>query len=82
MGRGCSTVVEHTPCNQEVEGLNPAGCWLFFFFCLFFLSLSTFLHQWSALNQVLQGGASLTECCERNIKNKCPAKLPGVKQAQ
>ena len=28
-GRGCSTVVELTPCNLEVVGLNPAGCWAF-----------------------------------------------------
>ena len=29
--------------------------------------LPTFLHRWSALNQVPQGGASLTGCCEGKI---------------
>ena len=29
MSRGCSTVVEHTPPNQEVVGFNPARCWDF-----------------------------------------------------
>ena len=39
-GRGLSTMVEHTPQNQEVVSLNPAGCWDFFSFYLFLLSLS------------------------------------------
>ena len=26
VGRGCSTVVERTPHNLEVKGLNPTGC--------------------------------------------------------
>ena len=68
-GCGCSTTVEHTPRNLEVVGLNPAGCSFFFFF----LSLSTFLHQWSVLNQVPHGGASLAECYERNKKKWMPS---------
>ena len=27
----CSTLVEPTPLNQEVVGLNPARCWAYFF---------------------------------------------------
>ena len=77
-GRGCSTAAEHMPCNLEVMGLNPAGCRAFFFF----QSLPAFLHQWSVLNQVPQGGASLTVCCERNRKYGCLAVLPGAKQVQ
>ena len=34
---GCSTAVEHTPCNLEVEGSNPTGLWAFFFFFFQFL---------------------------------------------
>ena len=41
MGRGCSTAVEHTPHNQEVLGLNPSGCWAFFYFYLFLLSFAS-----------------------------------------
>ena len=44
-------------------------------------SFPTSLQQWSVLNQVPQGGASLTGCCESN-KNECLAALPGMKQAQ
>ena len=29
LGSGCSTVVEHMPCDREVMGSNPAGCWAF-----------------------------------------------------
>ena len=58
--RLCSTVVEHMPHNQEVVHLSPARCWAFFLL----LSFSTFLHQWSVLNQVPQGGASLIVSCE------------------
>ena len=36
LGRGCSTAVEHSPCDSEVEGLIPAGCWAFFFLLPFF----------------------------------------------
>ena len=71
---GCSTVVEHMTCNQGFVGLKPARCWAFFFcFFLFFLSLSSFLYQWSVLNQVPQGGGSLTVCFDRNRKNGCLA---------
>ena len=35
-------------------------------FFFFFLSLKTILHQWSVLNQIPQGGSSLSVCCERN----------------
>ena len=27
LGSGCSTAVEHTPRDREVEGSDPAGCW-------------------------------------------------------
>ena len=30
LGSGCSTVVEHMPCDREVMGLNTAGCWALF----------------------------------------------------
>ena len=46
--------------EQEVAGSNPTRCWAFLFFYL-----PTFLHQSRVLNQVPQGGASLTVCCER-----------------
>ena len=62
-GRGCSPAVEHMPCNLEVVGLNPAGCWAFFFF---FLSFPTFLHQRSVLSQVSLGSVSLPVWCESN----------------
>ena len=26
---GCCTAVERMPCNREVMGSNPAGCWAF-----------------------------------------------------
>ena len=29
MGSGCSTVVVHMPCDREVVGSNPPGCWAF-----------------------------------------------------
>ena len=77
VGRGRWTTVKRTPRNQEVVGSNPAGCWAFFLL----LFLPTFLHQWSVLNQVTQGGASLTLCCESN-KNRCLAVLSGAKQTQ
>ena len=81
--RGCNTSVEHKPHNLEVMGLNPAGCWAFIsFFFLFFQYLPTFFHQWSVLNRVSQGGASLNVCCERNRKNGCLAMLPETKPAQ
>ena len=54
-GRGCSKAVVNKLSNMEVVGSNPAGCWAFF---LFFFPTS--LHQWSVLNQVPEGGASLT----------------------
>ena len=66
-------MVEHTPCNQEEVGSNPAGARL----------LPTFLHQWSVPNKVPQGGLSLTVCSGR--KNGCLTKAvrPGrAKQAQ
>ena len=82
--RGCSTAVEHMPRNLEVVGLNPARCWAYFLlFFSFLLSLPTYLHKWSDLNQVPQGGATLTVCIERKIeKNGCLSELPGAKQAQ
>ena len=43
----------------------PLGAGLFFFF---FLSFPTSLPHWSVLNQVPQGDASLTVCCESNKK--------------
>ena len=48
---------------------------------LFFLLLSL-LHLWSVLNQVPQGGASLTVCCEKKKWMPCCAVLLGAKQAQ
>ena len=35
-------MVEHTSCDQEVMGSNPAGCWgvFFFYFYLFLLSFT------------------------------------------
>ena len=43
----------------------------------FLLSFPTFLHHWSVLNEVTQGGASLTVYCDSKVG------LPGgVKQAQ
>ena len=46
MGSGCSSVVEHTPRNLEVVGLNPAGNWaFFFFFYLFLLSFNRSLKE-------------------------------------
>ena len=62
--------VEHTPCNPEEVGSNPAGAGL----------LPTFLHQWSVPNKVPQGGVSLNASCGR--KNACLAVLPEAKQAQ
>ena len=67
LGHGCSTAVDHMPRNQEVVGVDAAGYWAFFL-----LSFPTFLQQWSVLNQVPQGGASLKGCCESN-KNGCLA---------
>ena len=29
LGRGCSTAVEHTPCDREAVGSNPAGLGFF-----------------------------------------------------
>ena len=55
-GRGCSTAVWPMTRNQKVVASNPT---------LLLLSFPTFLHQWSFLNQVPLGGASLTVCCER-----------------
>ena len=66
-------MVEHMIRHQEVVGLNPAGCWAFFLL----LSLRTFLHHWSVLNQVPQGVASPTV----KERNGCLAVLPGGKQA-
>ena len=78
--------VEHTPGNLVVVGSNPARCWLFFsffFFFLFFLSLPTFLHQCSVLNQVPQKEEHLYLSFVKEIeKNGCLAELPGVKKAQ
>ena len=68
MGRGCSTAVEHTPRNLEVVGLNTARWWAFFYlFFRFLLSISSYFPS-PVLNQVPQGGASLTVCNERNRK--------------
>ena len=33
-GSSCGTVGERIPHDREVVGLNPAGCWAFFFFSL------------------------------------------------
>ena len=60
LSQGCRTAVEHTPHNQKIVGSNPPKCWFFL------LSFPTFLHQRSVLNQVPQGGASLTVCWERH----------------
>ena len=65
MGRGCSTVVERRPRNQEVVGSK--SCQVIGFFILI-LHFPAFLHQWSVLIQVPQGGASLTVLCESNTK--------------
>ena len=35
MGCGCSTVIEHTPHDRKLEGLNPAGRWVFFLLLFF-----------------------------------------------
>ena len=43
LGRGCSTAVEHSPCDSEVEGLIPAGCWAFSFSFSFSSSFLSFL---------------------------------------
>ena len=77
VGHGCSTAVEDTPRNQEVVGSNPPGCCAFF---LLLLSFPTFLHQWSVLNQVPQGGSLYLIVVKG--KNGCLAELPGAKQAQ
>ena len=61
-GRGCSTLVELKPRNLKVVGSDPAEGWAFL--CFFSLSFPTFLHQWSVLIQVPQGGTSLSVCCE------------------
>ena len=37
VGFGCRTVLELTPRNEEVVGLNLSGCWAFFFFFYLFL---------------------------------------------
>ena len=42
MGCGCSTVIEHTPHDRKLEGLNPAGRWVFFLL-LFFPTLHHYL---------------------------------------
>ena len=55
LGHSCSTAVEHISCNQEVVGLNPAMG-----FFLLLLSFPTFAYQWSVLDRVPQGGASVT----------------------
>ena len=60
MDRGCSTAEKHMIGTLEVVGSNLARCWHFYFF---FLSSPTFLHQWSVFDQVPQGGASLSVCC-------------------
>ena len=64
------------PSNQEVRGLNSAVHWTFF---LLLLSFPTFLHQFSAPKQVPPGNASLTVCCESNLKNGCLAAQPNAK---
>ena len=51
VGAGCGAVVEHTPRDKDVIGLNPAGCWAFLFSSLFY--------QRSVLNKVSHGGATL-----------------------
>ena len=58
--------------NLEVMSSNPIGCMVF----LLLLSFPSFLHKWSVLNQVPQGGASLTVCCEGKYKIGCLAVLP------
>ena len=65
------------PHNPEAVGLNDAKCWPFS--SSFYLLTLNF--QWSVLNQIPQGGASLSVCCERN-KEGFLAVLPGEKQAQ
>ena len=42
----------HMPCDLEVVGLNSSH--------LLLIYLATLLHQWSVLNQVTHGGASIT----------------------
>ena len=56
MGCGCSSVVEHTPRKLEVGGFESRQV-LGFYLLLSLLSISsislpTFLHLWSFLNQV------------------------------
>ena len=65
-GRGCSTMVEQSPCDLKVMGLYLAGRWAFFLFLLllsFLLQLSIIMNH-SFLNQVPQGGASLWQWWE------------------
>ena len=66
MGWGCGTAVEHMPHNQEVVGLNPAGCWAFFFF---FLPNQVSQNEMCCERNIMQ-------------KNGCLAELLGAKQAQ
>ena len=52
-GHGCSTVVEHTPCNQDVMGSNPSWCWaILFFFNLFLLSFNSGVSLIRSLKEV------------------------------
>ena len=59
----------HLSINQQTASMNlslNAFRWIVIslhFFLL--LSCLTLFHQWSVLNQVPQGGASLTVCCKR-----------------
>ena len=43
LGSGCSTVVEHMPCDREVMGLNTAGCWTFSL--LYLISSASFIRS-------------------------------------
>ena len=72
------------PSGRVLESSSGGGwfesCRVLGFFLLL-LSFPTFLHKWNVLNQVPQGGASLTVCCE-NKKNGCQGVLPVAKQVQ
>ena len=50
-------------------GLNPTEYWAF---------LLLLLHQWSVLNQIPQGDASLTACYESNEKYRTPSSATWV----
>ena len=59
----CATAVEHTPCDQEVVGSNPAEYWAFFFFYLFLLSFTSGVSYIRSLREV-----HLLLCAAKTLK--------------